>query len=251
MANNSDENLLFSMWALQIGFIDSAQMVEAAGAWMFAREKPIGQIYVEKQFMSESMRGTIDEIVRKHIDRMGSIDKSLESLSQTSSIDLSPSEQVLQATDHQLPKEWDARIREFTETKSLVRMYSESKRFKIKKEIGHGGLGLVSEAYDCELDRTVAIKEIRHEIAMNTEYRARFITEAKITGLLDHPGIVPVHAISEFEDGRPFYAMRLIRGKTMSRAISDAKHQELKGEVLLQRIRPLLRHLIDACYTVT
>lgn len=250
MSNSSDENLLFSMWALQIGFIDSAQLVDAAGAWMFAREKPIGQIFVEKKLITESMKSTIDEIVRKQINRTGSVDKSLESLSQASSMALTPGDLELRTQDQKLPREWEARIRELSETRSILPPRSESKRFKIKKAIGHGGLGVVSEAYDRELDRTVAIKEIRPENATNPEYRARFITEAKITGLLDHPGIVPVHAIGEFDDGRPYYAMRLIRGDNMSSAIRDLNHGQIAGDAFLQRIRPLLRHLIDACNTV-
>jgi serine/threonine protein kinase len=251
MKTSSDENLLFSMWALQIGFIDSSQLVEAAGSWMFSREKPIGQIFVEKRFLTESMRSTLDEIVRKHVVRSGSIDKSLESLSEASSIVL-VTKDLDSAESHAkpLPEEWEARIRELTETKSISTIKSDSQRFKVRKVIGHGGLGLVSEAYDCELDRTVAIKEIRSEHAMNPEYRARFITEAKITGLLDHPGIVPVHAIGEFDDGRPYYAMRLIRGHNMSNVIRELSNENLSGEAFLQRIRPLLRHLIDACNTL-
>lgn len=217
---------------------------------MFAKEKPIGQIFVEKRFMTESMKSTIDEIVRKHIHRTGSIDKSLESLSHASSIGMTSADLESKTVDQSLPKEWGARIRELTETKSIMPTRSESQRFKIKREIGHGGLGIVSEAYDRELDRTVAIKEIRPEHEMNPDYRARFITEAKITGLLDHPGIVPVYAIGEFEDGRPYYAMRLIRGSNMSNAIREINHEQLRGEAFLQRIRTLLRHLIDACNTV-
>ena len=250
MTASSDENLLFSMWALQLGFIDATQMVEAAGAWMFSREKPIGQIFVEKKFLTEAMKSAIDEIVRKHVARSGSIDKSLESLSQDSSNPLTAGDFELQTANQKLPKEWDKRIRELAETKTLFPPHSESKRFKIKKEIGHGGLGVVSEAYDTELGRTVAIKEIRYEMAMIPECRARFLTEAKITGLLDHPGIVPVYALGEFEDGRPYYAMRLIRGKNMSSVIREIVNENLKGEAFLQGIRPLLRHLIDACNTV-
>ena len=59
------------------------------------------------------------------------------------------------------------------------------------------------------------IKEIQQRFADDANSRARFVMEAEITGGLEHPGIVPVYGLGQYADGRPFYAMRFIRGDSL------------------------------------
>ena len=92
-------------------------------------------------------------------------------------------------------------------------------RFRILRRHARGGLGEVSLAHDQELDREVALKEIQDRYADRPESRRRFLVEAQITGSLDHPGIVPVYSLSQDAAGRPYYAMRFIRGEGMDVAI--------------------------------
>jgi serine/threonine protein kinase len=92
-------------------------------------------------------------------------------------------------------------------------------RYVIVKEHASGGLGTVSVAVDARLKRHVALKEIRPDRFLRRELRQRFITEAEITSLLEHPGIVPVYTFDEDEEGRPYYAMRFVQGRTLSEAI--------------------------------
>src|SRR6202011_841217 len=68
------------------------------------------------------------------------------------------------------------------------------------------------------LRREVALKQIQERHADNRESQARFLLEAEITGGLEHPGIVPVYSLGQYADGRPFYAMRFIRGDSLSEA---------------------------------
>ena len=72
---------------------------------------------------------------------------------------------------------------------------------------------------DQELHREVALKEIKEQHADNAEARSRFLLEAEITGGLEHPGIVPVYSLGTYADGRPFYAMRFIKGDSLKEAI--------------------------------
>ena len=74
-------------------------------------------------------------------------------------------------------------------------------------------------ARDCELQREVALKVIQPRYAEREDQRARFVLEAEITGNLEHPGIVPVYSLGRNADGRPYYAMRFIRGESLSVAI--------------------------------
>ncbi|MGC4007399.1 MAG: serine/threonine-protein kinase [Pirellulales bacterium] len=92
-------------------------------------------------------------------------------------------------------------------------------RFRILRKHAEGGLGKVSVARDEELNREVALKEIKPDYVDDTESRVRFEQEAVITGGLEHPGIVPVYGFGRGEGDGPFYAMRFIRGDGLDAAI--------------------------------
>ncbi|HWE36833.1 MAG TPA: protein kinase [Isosphaeraceae bacterium] len=99
------------------------------------------------------------------------------------------------------------------------RVAPPGERFQVLKPHARGGLGEVFVAHDVELNRRVALKEIQGRHADRLDSRARFIREAEITGALEHPGIVPVYALGRHGDGRPYYAMRFIRGESLKEAI--------------------------------
>ncbi len=87
-----------------------------------------------------------------------------------------------------------------------------------------GGLGKVFKAHDEELHREVAVKAISPALDHDDGARRRFLQEAEITARLEHPGVVPVHGLVRDSEGRPFYAMRFIRGESLKSAI-DRFHQ--------------------------
>ena len=87
-----------------------------------------------------------------------------------------------------------------------------------------GGLGEVFVAKDTELNREVALKQIQARHANDESSRLRFLLEAEVTGGLEHPGIVPVYGLGRYQDGRPFYAMRFIKGDTLRQA-TDRFHR--------------------------
>ena len=126
-------------------------------------------------------------------------------------------------------------------------------RFVILRRHASGGLGEVFVAYDKELHREVALKEIRPDRAGDGVSQARFVFEAEITGSLEHPGIVPVYGMGEFGDGRPFYAMRFIQGDSLKAAIArfhaDDGPDRDPGERALA-CRGLLRRFVDVCNAI-
>jgi serine/threonine protein kinase/tetratricopeptide (TPR) repeat protein len=87
--------------------------------------------------------------------------------------------------------------------------------FEIDEEIGRGGMGIVYAARDLAMDRDVAIKVLQANIAPNSSTAHRFVEEARITGQLQHPGIPAIHQVGVLPDGRPFLAMKLIKGRTL------------------------------------
>ena len=86
-----------------------------------------------------------------------------------------------------------------------------------------GGIGQVWVARDTDFGRDVALKELLDDHGGNSAPDSRFIEEAKITGQLEHPNIVPVYELASPEgDGAgPFYTMRFVRGRTLSAAIRE------------------------------
>jgi serine/threonine protein kinase/Flp pilus assembly protein TadD len=116
-----------------------------------------------------------------------------------------------------------------------------------------GGLGEVFVAHDEELNRQVALKEIQGRLARDPYSRSRFLVEAGVTAGLEHPGIVPVHGLGQYPDGRPYYAMRLIRGESLKVAIAQfhgAFHASAASAERTRALQKLLRRFLDACNTM-
>ncbi len=126
-------------------------------------------------------------------------------------------------------------------------------RFRIVRFHDRGALGEVFIARDQQLHRIVALKRIKLDHATDKDKRARFVVEAEITGRLEHPGIVPVYGLGTYDDGRPFYAMRFIRGDNLKAAIEQFHKAEDKGRDPGERtlaLLKLLRRFLDVCNAI-
>ncbi len=128
--------------------------------------------------------------------------------------------------------------------------YEGASRYRSIRSHAKGGLGEVFVAIDEELGREVALKEIQERHADSPDSRDRFLLEAEVTGGLEHPGIVPVYGLGRYLDGRPYYAMRFIRGQPFKDAI-DAFHEAEKTRrdpgIRALELRQLLGQFIDVC----
>jgi serine/threonine protein kinase len=92
--------------------------------------------------------------------------------------------------------------------------------YAVEGEHARGGLGRIVRARDRRLDRLVAIKELTRQ---GPSARARFEREARITARLAHPAIVPIYEAGRWPSGEPFYAMKLLTGRTLREVIDDAR----------------------------
>jgi serine/threonine-protein kinase len=124
-------------------------------------------------------------------------------------------------------------------------------KYEITGEIGRGGLGAVVAARDRDIGREVALKVMRP--GLPPEFEARFLREARLTGRLEHPNIVPVHEVGSMpgEDGaaRVYYTMKRIQGRDLRqiiRGLADGD-AELAARFPLRR---LIDHFRDACLAV-
>lgn len=125
-------------------------------------------------------------------------------------------------------------------------------RYALLRPHAQGGLGKVSLARDTKLGRTVALKEIRPDRQPSPEALQRFVNEAEITGLLEHPGIVPIYSLDEDEQGKPYYAMRFIEGQSLQQAIEAYQAQRGRWQPYgsQSEFRKLLNHFISVCNAV-
>jgi serine/threonine-protein kinase len=92
--------------------------------------------------------------------------------------------------------------------------------YRITRELGTGGMGVVYEAVDLKLDRTVALKFLPPESTRDAEAKARFVHEAKAASALDHPNVCTVYEIDETAEGQIFLAMACYEGETLKERIA-------------------------------
>jgi serine/threonine-protein kinase len=110
------------------------------------------------------------------------------------------------------------------------------------ERIGVGGMGEVYRCADDALQRDLAIKVLRAELRGDAGAEERFLREARLTGSLQHPGIVPVHHLGRLADGRPCYTMKLVRGRTLA----DLLREEPAGPERLPRLLAVVERVCQA-----
>ena len=93
--------------------------------------------------------------------------------------------------------------------------HSDAERYKILNVLGEGGMGVVERAEDLDIGRPVAIKRLLPE-ASHALGIARFVSEIRIVGSLDHPNVVPIHDVGVDADGRYFFVMKYVEGHTLA-----------------------------------
>ena len=103
--------------------------------------------------------------------------------------------------------------------------------YELVSVLGHGAMGEVFVGRDPSLKRTVAIKRVHADLAKDASLLQRFFNEAQVTAQLDHPAIVPVYALECDADGALSYAMKLVRGETLTDFLDSAREQLKAGKV--------------------
>ncbi|QGJ71994.1 Serine/threonine protein kinase [Planctomycetales bacterium 10988] len=101
-----------------------------------------------------------------------------------------------------------------------------SAEFELLDRLGQGGMGVVYLARQTSIDREIALKMLKPEMANNPVQRNQFLAEAAVTGALDHPNIVPVHDLGANDAGTLFYAMKRVNGTPWSETINHMSLDE-------------------------
>jgi serine/threonine-protein kinase len=255
----AERNLLFGLLALQNGLINQGQLVAAFQAWTLDKARALADHLVALGDLEAGDRSAVEALVARHLKRHGGdVERSLaaipagrsthESLARIDDPDIDGSLAYLGSASTQQGDDADR-----TASYAVGEATSDGQRFRVLRPHAQGGLGAVFIALDEELHREVALKQILDRHADDKVSRQRFLLEAEITGGLEHPGIVPVYGLGTYGDGRPYYAMRFIRGDSLKETIErfhrDGVMRKDPGRRSLG-LRKLLRRFQDVCDAV-
>jgi eukaryotic-like serine/threonine-protein kinase len=258
----TDFNLLFGLLALQNGLIDQGGLVAAFQAWTRDKGRSLAEHLIERGDLDGDDAKAVEALVDRHLRRHGGEpEQSLASVSAGRSIrerlalvgdaDLDVTLGRVGADSRPTDGDGDG---EGTLSYALGAVTAGGSRFQVLRPHAKGGIGQVCVALDTELRREVALKEIQPHLADDPASRGRFLLEAELTGRLEHPGIVPVYGLGVDGRGRPFYAMRFIRGDSLKQAIERSRADEAGADrdrsTHSLALRGLLSRFVAVCNAV-
>src|SRR5262249_50716309 len=108
--------------------------------------------------------------------------------------------------------------------------------YEILEEIGRGGMGVIYRARQRHSRRIVAVKRVLSYDADSHETLMRFRREAEAVASLDHPNILPIHEVSESDDGLPFFSMKFATGGSLHHATSSLRNDPRKCVKLMAKV---------------
>jgi len=252
-------NILLALLAFQNGFIEHRVLIDAIHAWVGDKRRPMGAILLGRGALDAGQVAALGPLVEQHLKAQGGdADRGFALPGATASLraelGVVPDSDVQTVLVHlETTRIEETKDRDPSPPAGEGPPDRSGCRYRIVKHHARGGLGDVYVAFDGELRRKVALKEIQARHASSPQNRARFLLEAEVTGSLEHPGIVPVHGLGTYPDGRPFYAMRLIKGESLKQAIAKfrakADPASKPGDRALG-LRRLLGRFLDVCDAV-
>ncbi len=259
---DTDRNLLFGVLALQGEMIDAGQLAEACTAWSTRKEQGLADILIERGWISSDDRRLVEQLLERRLKKhSGDAHQSL-----TAAATGSPD--VMATLDGIRTRMGDDEIKRSLgdvkrtggaggtiEYLSMLSQPADTRdRYTLTTLHAKGGIGQVWLARDAAMDREVALKELRPDRSDNDALLRRFFQEARITGQLDHPGVVPVYELARGEAGpggtRPYYTMRFVRGRTLSDAVAGYHRDLAEGKAGRADLLALIQAFVGVCNTV-
>lgn len=263
MGKERDRNLLFAVLAVQLRNIAPEKVIEVAGAWAVNPADPLSVRLHQAGYITSEDVVLLEQLVDQMVAACrGDVEQALGTIHGARDITASisgrrPTPPVAPAPRVDATRPMDDKFPFDPDAEELSVIDETEGRYSQISEHGRGGMGRVLLVHDQYLGREIALKELllprssaetrdpmRPESPMRetTARLARFVQEARITGQLEHPSIVPVYELGRRRDGTFYYTMRLVRGRTMEQALRD--EPSLEG-----RLR-LLPNLLDLCQAV-
>jgi PAS domain S-box-containing protein len=248
LAMNRERNLLVAGLALQAGLVNSQQFAEACRLCEEKADLFLEDALIEWGWLREADRPALVYLLERALQKHeGNARSALALLAHTGRESLA----ALEGLDAESTVAGESLPPGLPGTRAAPATPPLDKRYAFNNVHATGGIGRVWRAQDHQLDREVAVKELLPEKAANTRIAARFLREARLTGQLEHPGIVPVYELASRPDtNQPFYTMRFLRGRTLSRAIDAYHAKRSAGDSLPPEFLSLLAAFVAVCNTI-
>jgi tetratricopeptide (TPR) repeat protein len=248
---SDDRNLLFGVLALQADLIDATRFAEACTAWSACKDRPLADLLMERGWLTPDDRGDVERLLDRKLKKHGGDAKA--GLAEVSSVRIQQTLASIADPDLYQTIADAAATGDRLQRATILYQPTGRERYTLTRLHAKGGLGQVWLARDADLGREVALKELLGERAGDPSLTARFLEEAKITGQLEHPNIVPVYELarSEVDSAPPFYTMRFIRGNTLEGAIKNYHCKRLTKEAGPLELRELLGHFVAVCNAIS
>ena len=222
--------------------------IAAMHTWISDKSKPLGQVFVERRALCADQRAALDVLVELHVEcHQGDPARSLAAIDDDVTRSLAGLADPDTERTHAGPP-----ASNHTSLDATVHLAEVPRqRYSLTRLHATGGIGRVWLARDADLGRDVALKELRPERADDQSLSARFLNEAKITGQLEHPGIIPVYELAYHSDcQQPFYTMRFVNGRTLTEAARAYHHKCAATDVDSLEFLKLLSAFVAVCNTV-
>ncbi|MGL4550853.1 MAG: protein kinase domain-containing protein, partial [Gemmataceae bacterium] len=251
-----DQDLLFGVLALQLDFVSAADLQLALQAWYADRSRPLAELLHHRGAIGKARLALVERLADEYLrGHAGDASAALAAACAARPAPLDLAALTAPATRGDLPT-LSSEPGTLPGELFPPMPHADSappRRFRVVRPHARGALGEVFLAIDEQLHREVALKEMQAPYARSTESRARFLLEAEVTGQLEHPGIVPIYGLEAHPDGRPYYAMRFIRGETLHDAVerfhlADQVRREPSERLL--SLRGLLGRFVAVCNAI-
>jgi serine/threonine protein kinase/TolA-binding protein len=238
----ADRDWLFGVVALESEAISRAQFIEGCSEWAADKRTSLAAFFEQRGWMSTERRAALEKMVECKLTGQGG---QAENHGGTTPPSLQPTLRQAAADGHE---ETDFILSTDLET-------ANDRPHRLRYDFGQlhakGGMGQVWLATDRDLGRSVALKELRPESLKHPTIIARFLEEARITGQLEHPAIIPVYELVKGGPGElPFYTMRFIRGRSLFDAVRAYHEKRKKGEATPLEFRDLLAAFTAVCNAI-
>jgi serine/threonine protein kinase len=235
MARLADPAWQLGAFAFEVDFIDSAALGSAVATWADNPEKTLLDVLIQQE-----------SLMPDDVPLLKALWMRQQSLERTSTVD----GQFDLDSKLAIANDGSATSGHFS-ARPNSQALSSVNRFQIVRPIASGGLGQVSLARDSHLNRQVALKEILPRFQNDSEKHRRFLREAEITGELEHPAIVPIYSVGFRDNGSPYYAMRLIHGRTFRQVVEEhfRETQELERYSSIG-FRRILGMFVEVCHAI-
>jgi serine/threonine-protein kinase len=234
---STEHNLLLGVLALQCGLINREQFLSSFENWNNDRSRSYQSVLLSKNLIKNEACELLNLLADQQLAGKATADESPLGVEQT----------------HVFMGGTNSNSHDGETGFSLSEGATASNRFEFIRPLDQGGLGIVSVALDKELNREVALKEIREDRADDSQLRERFWLEAQLTGGLEHPGIIPIYGLGKSAKGKLYYAMRLIKGNNLHLHIKSFHEKVKLGKTEFdgQSLRRILRRFLDICEAIS